>query len=72
MSLSSSKATLFDAVKKLRQRIDAVRSDWDDESRRRFERDYIEPLEALAVSTVKGMENMESLIAQVRRECGDD
>jgi hypothetical protein len=72
MSLSTSKAALHDAMKKLRVRTDSVKELWDDESRRRFERDYIDPLEALVISTVKGMEAMESLIAQVRRECGDD
>lgn len=72
MSLSSSKSALFDALKKLRLRMESVYPEWDDDSRRRFEKDYIEPLEALTISTVKGLESMDALISRVRRECGDD
>lgn len=72
MSASSAQATMVDALKKLRERFDAVKPVWDDEQRHRFERDFLDPLEGAVVSAVKAVEQVQELMARVKRECGDD
>ena len=72
MSLSVAKANLMDAVKTLRQRIDRARSVWDDEAARRFEKDYIAPLDAKVLVAAKGLDHVAELTAAVRRDCGDE
>jgi hypothetical protein len=72
MSASAAQATIVEALKKLRERFDGVKPVWDDEQRRRFEGDVIEPLEGAVVSAAKAIEQVEELMQRVRRECGDD
>lgn len=72
MSTSSAQATILDALKQLRQRFDAVKPQWDDEARRRFEHDYFDTLESATTNAVKAIEHVSELIQTVRRECGDD
>jgi hypothetical protein len=72
MSLSVAKANLADALKTLRQRLDKTRSVWDDDAARRFEQDFIAPLDAKVLMAVKGLDHVAELTAAVRRDCGDD
>lgn len=72
MSVAAAKSNLIDALKKLRIRFDAVKQDWDDENRRRFEKDYIEPLEGAVVGAAKGCDQLWETIQRVQRECGND
>ena len=72
MSVAAAKANLIDSLKKLRLRIDAAKSDWDDDVRRRFERDFIDPLEGATLGAAKGLDHLTELIERVQRECGDD
>jgi hypothetical protein len=72
MSISVAKANLADALKQLRVRWERVRQAWDDDARRTFEKDFIEPLEPRIVAAIKGIEHVSELMAQVHRECGQD
>ncbi|MFZ4573522.1 MAG: hypothetical protein ACOYN0_03945 [Phycisphaerales bacterium] len=72
MSVHAAKANLVDALKKLRIRFDGVKDQWDDAVRRRFERDYIEPLEGATIAAAKGLDQLEELMQRAKRECGDD
>jgi hypothetical protein len=72
MSLSVAKANLVDALKQFRARWDRVKDVWDDDARRQFEKDFIEGLEPRVVAAAKGLDHVAELLAQVKRECGDD
>jgi hypothetical protein len=72
MNLNVAKAQLMDALKQLRARWSLVRENWDDETQRRFEAEFIEPLEKKVLAAAKGMDQVTELISTVRRECGDD
>ena len=72
MSLSVAKANLVDALKQFRIRWDKVKDTWDDEARRTFEKDFLETLEPKVVAAAKGLDHVTELLAQMRRECGDD
>jgi hypothetical protein len=72
VSLSVAKANLMDALKQFRARWDKVRDVWDDDTRRRFERDFLDGLEPRIIAAVKGLDHVTELAAKVKRECGDD
>jgi hypothetical protein len=72
MSVAVAKANLADALKQLRIRWSKVQQQWDDDARREFEKDFLEGLEPRVVGAIKGMEHVSELMAQVRRECGED
>lgn len=72
MSVTVAKASLIDSLKQLRLRWDHMRGSWDDEASRRFEREFIAPLEGNIRAAIKGLEHVGDLMAAVRRDCGDD
>jgi uncharacterized protein YukE len=72
MNLNVAKAQLMDALKQLRARWSVVQEAWDDETRRRFEAEFIEPLEKKVLAAAKGLDQVSELISAVRRDCGDD
>ena len=72
MNLNVAKAQLMDSLKLLRIRWATIREDWDDDKRRRFEAEFIEPLEKKVLSAAKGLDHVSELISTVRRDCGDD
>lgn len=72
MSMNVAKATLMDSLKQLRIRWEKAAQSWDDEARRRFERDYLEGLEPRVIAAIKGLDHVTELAARVKRECGDD
>ncbi|GJQ30767.1 MAG: hypothetical protein HBSAPP03_26510 [Phycisphaerae bacterium] len=72
MSVAGAKGSLFDAMKDLRLRFDAVRDQWDDQTRRAFEREEIDPLEPKVAAALKAIDAVQELIRRVYRECGDD
>jgi hypothetical protein len=72
MSVPVAKANLVDALKKLRQKWDRAREHWNDEAARRFQKDYLDPLENRVIAAAKSLDHVAELMATVRRECGDD
>ncbi len=72
MSMQVAKANLIDALKQFRLRWDRIKDTWDDEARRKFEKDFIEPLEPKVVAAAKGVDHVTELLAQVKRDCSDD
>jgi len=72
MSVAAAKSNVVDSLKKLRIRFDAVKSSWDDDVRRRFESEVIDPLEAAVVGAAKGLDQLSGVIQRAQRECGDD
>jgi hypothetical protein len=72
MSLSVAKANLMDALKTLRIRLQKAANDWDDDTRKQFEEEFIAPLDAKIQAAAKGLDHVSDLIAAARRDCGDD
>lgn len=72
MNLKVAKAQMIDALKVLHLRWNLVRESWDDETRQRFEAEFIEPLEAKVRMAIKGVDHVNELIVKARRDCGDD
>jgi hypothetical protein len=72
MNLNVAKAQMMDALKQLRIRWMRIREGWDDETRRRFEAEFIEPLESKIIAATKGLDYVSELIQTVQRDCGDE
>lgn len=72
MNLNVAKAQLTDALKQLRLRWGRISESWDDEARRRFEAEYIAPLEGKVHAAIKGVDHVSELLVRARRDCGDD
>lgn len=72
MSLNVAKAQLLDAAKQLRSRWARIQQDWDDDTRRRFEAEFVNPIEAKVLLALKGVDYVSELEARARRDCGDD
>lgn len=67
--MSVGQAKLRDAFKELRLRVERTRSDWDDEARKRFERDVIAPLESKVMMAMGAMARLSEATATARRDC---
>ena len=58
------------AVKTLRRRWDEVVPYWQDQVRVDFEAKHIDPLITQATATIHGMNQLDEVLKQMRRECG--
>lgn len=72
MSLTPIHAQITEAVRELHRRWARIREAWNDETARAFEREFVEPLEFRASAACRALDQLDDLIATVRRECGDD
>jgi hypothetical protein len=72
VSIPVAKNNLVDALKTLRLRWDRARQQWDDAAAQQFQKDFIDPLEHRLVAAAKSLDHVSELMAQVKRECGDD
>jgi hypothetical protein len=71
MSVSTGRARLFDAYKKLRQHWQRTGETWRDETKADFERQYMDTIDKQVRTAMNAMGQIEEVIAKVRRECGD-
>lgn len=69
MSLNSGRTKLASSLKELRARWDRIRMSWDDPVARRFEKEFVAPLEGKVRSGATAMEEMGQLLGQIRRDC---
>lgn len=72
MSVAVAKANLADALKQLRQRWSKVRTQWDDDAARRFQREVIDPLEPAIAAACKALDHVGDLAHAAQRDCGND
>lgn len=72
MSPTAAKASLSSALDEFRRRFDAAKGVWDDEARRRFEEDFITPLEHKVRAANLGFDKLAEVMAAAKRDCGDD
>lgn len=70
MSMHSSQAKLQEAMKLLRARWSGTRSHWDDAMSRRFETEFIEPLQKRFREGLGAMEHMNDVLARLEQDCG--
>ena len=68
MSLGVGRKKLHEALRSLRVRHTEVRTEWDDQVARAFDRKYMDGLETRIGAAVTAMERMQELIEQARRE----
>lgn len=66
-NLNSTQADLQASWRRLDQRWEETKVVWNDPVRRRFEQEYWTPLENQTRTTLKEMERLAQVIAQVRR-----
>jgi len=72
MSIHAAKGTLMDAIKQLNARWSHARAQWDDQAAKRLEGEVLDPLGPKVHAAAKGVEELASLFAAARRDCGDD
>ncbi len=70
MSLNSGRTRLQGALKELQVRWDQVQAKWDDRNSERFSRRHLQPLEPKIRNAMNAMENMDTILSKVRRDCG--
>jgi hypothetical protein len=71
MSAIDGRARLVQAAKKLMTDWQQTRENWRDENARRFEQQYMAPLEANIRAAVLAIERIGSAIEAARHECKD-
>ncbi len=71
MSAIEGRAKLAQASKKLMSDWQEARDNWRDENARRFEQQYMAPLEANIRSAVLAIERIGSAIEAARQDCKD-
>lgn len=72
MSPTAAKAGLSSALEEFRRRFDAAKGVWDDEARRRFEEDFIAPLEQKVRAATLGLDRLAEIMSAAKRDCGDE
>jgi len=69
MSVASARTKLVSSLKDLHSRWEEVQRSWDDPVRKKFEAEFIDPLEGHTRHAVAAMEHMNDIISRVRQEC---
>ncbi len=69
MSVSTGRARLFDAYKKLRQHWQRTSETWRDETHAEFERHYMDLLDKQVRTAMNAMGQIDEVLAKIRREC---
>jgi hypothetical protein len=60
------------AAKKLRDRWAAAKEHWDDQNRRDFEQNHLEPLTPDITLTLAAVQRLAEMLERAERECSDD
>jgi hypothetical protein len=69
MGLSESRAKISKTMNELLALWSATKVSWSDINSERFEETFLRPLEMDVRSTAVAMDQMASLLSQIRREC---
>lgn len=70
-NLAAGTAKLEHALKTLRVKWDATQADWSDQVRQNFEEKHLAPLETRVQATIRGMDQLAAILAQMIRDVGD-
>jgi hypothetical protein len=60
---------IADAARELKAAWAKARRDWDDETARRFEAEFLEPLAPKLSATIEAMDRIAATSARAEREC---
>ena len=71
MSINESQAKLSEAAKKLFADWLRTKHSWRDENCLQFEKNYIMPLQAELRTVRLAMDQMDTMLSQIRHDCGD-
>lgn len=69
MRFGASRSQLYDAQKTARARWEAAAEAWNDSTRRDFEEQVWEPLDAQTSDVLRAIDQLSSLFTQVRQDC---
>jgi hypothetical protein len=69
MGVYESRGQLAKLMKELKDKWSATRMDWDDVVSERFEKRFIDPMEADLRNATGAMDQMAMLLGQIRRDC---
>jgi len=69
MSLGVGISTLTDARKALNARWDELRRTWDDAAARKFEQDFIQPMDQDLRQAIDAMTHAQQVAQRARQEC---
>ncbi|MEM9419685.1 MAG: hypothetical protein AAGA25_11640 [Planctomycetota bacterium] len=69
MSLGVGASTLNDARKALNARWDELRRSWDDAAARKFEQDFIRPMDQDLKQAIDAMIQAQQSVQRARQEC---
>ena len=69
MKFGASRSQLYDAQKPARARWDSTAETWADDARREFEEQVWEPLDRLVSDTLRAVDQLSVLFAEVRQDC---
>jgi hypothetical protein len=72
MSIRAQSApALQEALRDLRNNWHHHATGWRDEARRGFERDHLDPLISACEEAVRGVQELEQVLARIHRDCSD-
>lgn len=69
MKFGANRSQLYDAQKTARARWDSTAETWSDDARREFEEQVWEPLDRLVSDTLRAVDQLAVLFAEVRQDC---
>jgi len=69
MRFGSTRSQIYDAQKTARAKWQATETDWSDSVRQRHEEQVVEPLDRAVSETLRAIDLITTLFAQVRDEC---
>ena len=69
MSLSVARTKIMKSFRELNLRMEQVRHAWDDSTARKFDKEFIAPLEGQARTAVAAIEQMTKITANAQRDC---
>jgi len=70
--MSSGAARLADAMDSLQTAYREASEHWDDQARRQFATEYLEPLEPRFRRAIEAVHRLSQVFAQAEQQCGDE
>jgi hypothetical protein len=67
--LTSGAAKIATAYKTLRLHWESTKEHWHDDNRRRFEEDYLDPLEPQVAAALEAIGNLSEVMRRAEQEC---
>ena len=69
MSLTNGRVRLQHAIKQLKVRWEIVKEHWHDEASRKFEEDYMDPIDPEIIASIQAIDRLDEIFARAKRDC---